>query len=118
MSQAVRFAADKNYDQKVISFRELGRNYILWSAYPRVGDGAKLEILPGAIEAIAPATRDYAIRTLQSLSREPISDKTTLRVPFRALKSQERRATVKAVLERLIAELAEETSEVQPPSSS
>lgn len=106
----VSFVHDKQYEQKVVSFREHGGNYILWSAYPRL-DGAKLEILPGAPDGIAADTRERAIRLLRKLSSEPISDETTLRVPFRALKSPDRRAKVKVLLDEIVTELSDASSQ-------
>ncbi|HEV2644528.1 MAG TPA: hypothetical protein VGT98_17580 [Candidatus Elarobacter sp.] len=97
---------DKEHRQGAVSFRESGRGYVLWSAYPRSDDGAKLEILPGAADKISPERRAEALSVLKALTREPIEEDTTLRVSFHALKSQDRRDRVQAVLGELVADLA------------
>jgi hypothetical protein len=102
--EAVAFA-DHEYDQNVVSFRETANNYVLWSAYPKIDGGAKFEILPGAADALDPTVRENALSILRSLTREPLSDATTLRLPFAALKKQRSRDRVKELLVHLIADL-------------
>lgn len=97
---------DKEHGRGIVSFRARGRGYVLWSACPRSDDGATMEILLGSSEKIAPERRAEILSVLKALTRAPIEEDTMLRVSFHALKSQERRDRVQAVLAELVTELA------------
>lgn len=97
---------DGNYDQHVVSFKHRATGVVFWSAYPRRGDGAKLEILPGGHGSLSVDRLQDALSVIGAISKEPVSDATTLRIPFSALKSELRREYVTALLERMLVDLA------------
>jgi hypothetical protein len=108
--------SDNEYDQDVVSFLVMPRAIVLWSAYPRI-DGAKLEILPGSADTLSASMRHEAVRALRSISREPISESTTLRIPFASLKTEPRRRTVKGVLDCILAGLLDTGGDPHEPAA-
>lgn len=96
--------ADHDYEQGVVSFRE-SSGLILWSAYPKDKDGAKLEILPGSADKLTEETHRLALEILKGMTEAPLSVDTTLRIRFAALRSSAKRVAVKSLFEALITDL-------------
>lgn len=104
----------RDYDQKTVSFEDVASGRVFWTAYPRVESGAKLEILPGGAHCLSQEVRAHALDILRSISREPVGDDTTLRVPFTALKGAAARHKVKDLMNTLLVHL----NDNDEPSSS
>jgi hypothetical protein len=98
---AVKHAA--GYGQDVVAFTRTRDGAVLWSAFPRRNDGAKLELLPGKSAAMDDALRQEVLEVMQPFSETPLEAKSKLLAPFLKLKRSETRQKVKALLERLIA---------------
>jgi hypothetical protein len=98
---------DKEYKQNVVSFQFVPREIVFWSAYPQEKGGAKLEIMPRSADTLSESVRRDALQTLRSISTEDISESTTLRISFTALKAERRRMIVKELLSRVLASLAQ-----------
>jgi hypothetical protein len=93
--------AERHYKQHVVSFLDKKSHFIVWSAYPRADDGAKLEIFPG-VDTLGDEARSHAVEVLGGVCRDPISEEATLRVPFPALRSDGSRERVKALIDELL----------------
>jgi hypothetical protein len=92
---------DRN-DQHTVAYGTVADGEVFWRAFPRnEPGGAKLEIMARS-RKLPDAVRAHAVEVLQSLSSEPISNETALRIRFQALKSPAKRETVKALLEHLL----------------
>src|SRR5687767_10893737 len=52
---------DKDYRQGVVAFDEATSGFVLWSAYPRIGDGAKLELVSGTIHLLGDELHQSAL---------------------------------------------------------
>lgn len=101
------FALNQNeHDQSVVSFRHAASGRVAWSAYPKRHSGAKLEIFSRARDAFSPGTWEAALETVKSLSKEPLDDDSTLRIPFTALKNTKTRDKAKELIRELIADLS------------
>jgi len=101
---------ENEHEQSVVSFRHAPTGRVAWSAYPKDDGGAKLEVFARSREGLPAAVWTQALEEVRGLSREPLTDNSTLRIPFTALKSPATRARVKQLILRLAASLSENRS--------
>lgn len=98
--------ADVTGRQHVVSFNRVADGAVFWTAYAR-DRGAKLEILPRARTSLSAERLQDILAVIGSVTVEPVSEETPLRIPFAALKNADARARVTDLLQRILADPCE-----------
>jgi hypothetical protein len=101
---------DKEPDPTVVSFKHSESGLVAWSATPKRNAGAKLEIFAKSRKAFPEGMWDAVHGKAEGISSEPMDANGSLRIPFAALKSPERRQKAKDLILELVSGLAKKAS--------
>ena len=99
-------------DQNTVSYALQGDGTVLWAAYPRKGDGAKVVVLPRRFRRLPQPSQDRLLTQLNAVDpRIQIPARGTLQVPMASLNTAE---AIRAFEELL--SMAEDTAKGSQPS--
>jgi hypothetical protein len=94
---------DKEHNPAAVSFARTSDSAVFWTAYPRVDEGAKFEILPRRYASLSPELREDAQSVLCAIGHWDPNEASSMRLPFLALKRPATRDRVTELLDRLLA---------------
>jgi hypothetical protein len=94
----------------VVSFRHSESGLVAWSVYPKRDGGARLEIFAKSRNAFPDGMWDAVRGKAKGISSEPMEANGSLRIPFAALKTPDRRQRAKELILELVDGLAKKVS--------
>ena len=97
--QVLRFHDDSPVN--VLAFECVGSKEVCWSARVTRGDAPKLELYPPPNRSLSAESRATVMETINTYSRQPLTESDRLRIGFGALKN----ATAFAAVTTLLGEL-------------
>lgn len=98
------FAANREYDQAVVSFDRASDGQLIWSAYPQSEGQTKLGILTHSEKGVEGGLADWVREELRKVHHGTMNEEGVFAVRFKSLAEPSAREGVKRVIVRLAEE--------------